>query len=146
MKSKRLQHVQDLHKLKIDKTLASTKEGKWAQSPIPWQATFHYWSLLGQGKSALFNRVAQGIWRHTLGQAPCLDGFANRSLTSYYFVTLLFVCLFSRERKNMKLDGQEERRIWEELGTGKNRIKIYFMKFSENTLKKMVHWIKVLAT
>lgn len=36
----------------------------------------------------------------------------------------------------MKLDGQEERRIWEELGTGKNRIKIYFMKFSENTLKK----------
>lgn len=58
-----------------------------------------------------------------------------------------FVCLFfSRERKNMKLDGQEERRIWEELGTGKNRIKIYFMKFSENTFKKMVHWIKVLAT
>lgn len=87
----------------------------------------------GRGKISFLKH-----FKHPVRQAPCSVIVSQEDRTPWFFLMLLFVDWFLRERKNKKLGVERKgpRRIWRR---GKNiRIfKIYCMKFSKKINKNI---------
>lgn len=82
------------------------------------------------GKFIFFNGVTVGISTTLQGQPPCSGAISQQKLDIMLFLSDCF-SLFKKEKDNEIEWVWMWGRIWEQLGWGKNVMKIYPMKFSK---------------